>query len=183
MAEVPPILAFQSVVDDTVTARGVMTRLFDKLTANGSELVLFDVNHNRIMEPILRDGRDRLAPQSAPGLARSYTLTVVGAVSDDDATVVARSRQPGADALQVQPTGLNYPGDVYSLSHIALPFPADDPLYGNVPSGRRVIQFGTIAVRGERNTLVVSQDSLSRLSYNPFYEYMAARVSANIRGQ
>jgi alpha-beta hydrolase superfamily lysophospholipase len=180
MARVPPILAFQSVVDDTVTAGGVMTRLFDKLTVNGSELVLFDVNHNRIMEPILRTSATGLPRKALQASSRGYTLTVVGAASGDDAAVVARSRVPGTDALQVQPTGLSYPGDVYSLSHIALPFPADDPLYGNVPSGRRVIQFGTIAVRGERNTLVVSQDSLSRLSYNPFYEYMAVRIVAQM---
>ena len=180
MAKVPPVLAFQSVVDDTVTAYGVMTRLFDKLTANGSELVLFDVNHNRVMEPILRTSVAGLPLKVLQASSRSYTLTVVGAVSGDDAAVVARSRLPGTDALQVQATGLNYPNDVYSLSHIALPFPADDPLYGNVPSGRRVIQFGTIAVRGERNTLVVSQDSLSRLSYNPFYEYMAVRIVAQM---
>jgi alpha-beta hydrolase superfamily lysophospholipase len=49
--KVPPILAFQSVVDDTVTAQAVMTRLFDALPANGSELVLFDVNHSRILDP------------------------------------------------------------------------------------------------------------------------------------
>lgn len=180
MAEVPPILAFQSVVDDTVTAEGVMTRLFDRLAANGSELVLFDVNHSRIMDPIMRASATGLPRKALQTSSRSYTLTVVGAVSGDDATVVARSRLPGTDALQVQPTGLNYPSDVYSLSHIALPFPAEDPLYGNVPSGRRVIQFGTIAVRGERNTLVVSQDSLSRLSYNPFYRYMAVRIVAHM---
>ena len=85
--------------------------------------------------------------------------------------------------MQEQATGLSYPADIYSLSHTALPFPADDPLYGNRPSGRRVVQLGAIAVRGERNALVLSQDSLSRLSYNPFYAYMAARISENISGQ
>lgn len=180
MSEVPPILAFQSVVDDTVTADGVMTRLYDKLAVNGSELVLFDVNSSRIMHPILRPSATGLPRKARQTSSRNYTLTVVGAVSGDDATVVARSRLPGTDALQVQPTGLTYPNDVYSLSHIALPFSAEDPLYGNVPSGRRVIQFGTIAVRGERNTLLVSQDSLSRLSYNPFYRYMAVRIVAHM---
>ena len=54
MGQVPPILAFQSVVDDTVTAQAVMTRLFDRLPANGSELVLFDVHRGRVIDPILR---------------------------------------------------------------------------------------------------------------------------------
>jgi alpha-beta hydrolase superfamily lysophospholipase len=180
MAQLPPILAFQSVVDDTVNAGGVMSLLFDKLAANGSELVLFDVNRSRIMEPILRPIATGLRQQTLQATPRLYTLTVVGTASSDDTAAVARSRRPGATTLQVQPTGLRYPADVYSLSHIALPFPADDPLYGNLPSGRRVIQFGTIAVRGERNTLLVSQDSLGRLSYNPFYPYMAARIEAQL---
>jgi hypothetical protein len=72
---------------------------------------------------------------------------------------------------------MDYPRGVYSLSHIALPFPDDDALYGNRPSGKRVLQLGAIAVRGERNTLAVSQDSLNRLSHNPFYDYMAQRIA------
>ena len=72
------------------------------------------------------------------------------------------------------------PLDVYSLSHIALPFPADDPLYGRTPSGLRVLQLGTVAVRGERNTLAVSQDSLDRLTWNPFFDDMAARIEATL---
>ena len=69
---------------------------------------------------------------------------------------------------------------MYSLSHVALPFPADDPLYGNQPSGLRVLQLGNVAVRGERNTLAVSQDSLNRLTWNPFYADMAARIEATL---
>jgi hypothetical protein len=42
------------------------------------------------------------------------------------------------------------------------------------------LQLGTVAVRGERNTLAVSQDSLNRLTYNPFYAYMAARIESGI---
>ncbi|MFC3550731.1 alpha/beta hydrolase [Lysobacter cavernae] len=183
MGRVPPILAFQSVVDDTVSAHGVMTRLFDKLAANGSELILFDVNRTRAIAPMLRpaaSGWSRTALQAAP---RRYTLTVVGTASEGDAAAVARSRPAGGSALQAQATGLRYPADVYSLSHIALPFADDDPLYGHRPSGRRTVQLGAIAVRGERNALVVSQDSLSRLSYNPFHAYMAARIATEIRGQ
>ncbi|WP_457096314.1 alpha/beta hydrolase [Lysobacter sp. P5_B9] len=181
MGEVPPILAFQSVVDDTVDAHGVMTQLFDKLNANGSELVLFDVNRNRVIGPMLRMAETAWPHKALQGPPRSYTLTLIGAASDTDASVVARSRQAGANDVQAQATGLDYPSDVYSLSHIALPFPADDPLYGNRPSGRRIVQLGAVAVRGERNALVVSEDSLTRLSYNPFYGYMAARIAANVR--
>ncbi|UHQ19854.1 alpha/beta fold hydrolase [Lysobacter sp. KIS68-7] len=176
MGKVPPILAFQSVVDDTVTASAVMTQLFDALPANGSELVLFDVNRSRAMEPILRESATAWSRDALAVSTRRYALTVLGAASEDDPTVVARSRAPGATEVQVQPTGLRYPPDIYSLSHIAVPFPADDPLYGNQRASRWALQLGTIAVRGERNTLAVSQDSLNRLSWNPFHAYMVERI-------
>jgi alpha-beta hydrolase superfamily lysophospholipase len=178
--QVPPILAFQSVVDDTVGAHAVMTRLFDRLAANGSELVLFDVNRNRVIAPVLRATAIDWVVDALQKPGRRYALTIVGAASDDDATAVARTRQVGAGVVQEQPTGLRYPDDVYSLSHIGLPFAQDDPLYGNVPSQRRIVQLGALAVRGERNALVVSQDSLSRLSYNPFHAYMLARIAEQI---
>ncbi|HEY5805650.1 MAG TPA: alpha/beta fold hydrolase [Lysobacter sp.] len=178
--QVPPILAFQSVVDDTVSARAVMTRLFDRLAANGSELVLFDVNRNRVIAPVLRTTAIQWVRDALQNPGRRYALTIVGAASDDDATVVARTRQVGAGVVQEQPTGLRYPNDVYSLSHIGLPFAQDDALYGNVPSHRRIVQLGALAVRGERNALVVSQDSLSRLSFNPFHAYMLARIAEQI---
>ena len=42
--QLPPVLAFQSVMDSTVSTRAVVTGLFDLLPANGSELVVFDIN-------------------------------------------------------------------------------------------------------------------------------------------
>jgi hypothetical protein len=43
MAELPPVLAFQSAIDSTVVVPRLITALFDRLAPNGSELVL-DVN-------------------------------------------------------------------------------------------------------------------------------------------
>lgn len=181
MARMPPILAFQSIVDDTVTARAVTTRLFDALPANGSELVLFDVNRSRVMAPMFRE-RATAWSRDALQTSRAYTLTVVGPASDEDANAVARSRRAGAPAIVASPIGVRYPADVYSLSHVALPFADDDPLYGIRPSGRQALQLGSIAVRGERNTLLVSQDSLSRLGYNPFHAWMLSRIAEDLDG-
>jgi hypothetical protein len=176
---VPPILAFQSVVDDTVTAQAVMTRVFDRLPANGSELVLYDVHRGRVIDPILRPTATAWI-RDAFKVPRNYTLTIIGTASENDPAAVARSRPAGSSEIQARPLDVSYPGDLYSLSHVALPFPAEDPLYGNQPSGLRVLQLGNVAVRGERNTLAVSQDSLSRLTWNPFYADMAARIEATL---
>ena len=177
MDEVPTILAFQSVVDDTVNPRGVMTLLFDRLADNGSELVLFDVNRARIISPMLAPERTDWPRAVLQGPARNYTLTVIGAASPEDASIRERSRPARSTVVNERATGLSYPAELYSLSHVALPFPSDDPLYGNRRTDRRSVQLGTISARGERNTLLVSLDSLDRLSYNPFHSYMAARIA------
>jgi alpha-beta hydrolase superfamily lysophospholipase len=49
-----PILTFQSSVDFTVGARAVVESLYARLPANGSELVLFDLNHGTRFGPLLR---------------------------------------------------------------------------------------------------------------------------------
>jgi len=179
IAQLPPILAFQSVVDDTVSARAVMQRLFDVLPGNGSELVLFDVNRSRVMSPMLRPAATDWS-RNVLQRQREYTLTVLGVASPDDSTVLARSRAAHAPAITAQPVGMRYPAEVYSLSHVALPFADDDPLYGMHPSGQGGLRLGAVAVRGERNALVVSQDALSRLGSNPFHAWMLSRIEATI---
>ena len=166
VARLPPILAFQSVVDDTVSARAVMGRLFD-------------VNRSRVMSPMLRPAATDWS-RNVLQRRREYTLTVLGVTSPDDSTVLARSRAAHAPAITAQPVGMRYPAEVYSLSHVALPFADDDPLYGMHPSGQGGLRLGAVAVRGERNALVVSQDALSRLGSNPFHAWMLSRIEATI---
>ena len=59
------------------------------------------------------------------------------------------------------------------MSHVALPFRADDPVYGNVDTGLRL---GNLALRGERGMLHVSAANLLRLRWNPFHDYMEQRI-------
>jgi len=56
--------------------------------------------------------------------------------------------------------GLSYPREVFSLFHIALPFPTSDALYGMDPDPAEDfgVNLGALAVRGERGTLIVNQD-------------------------
>lgn len=176
----PPILAFQSVVDDTVEASGVMTRVFDHLGREGDELVLFDVNHNRFIDPMLAPGTTDWS-RNVLQRPRPYTLTLVGTTSLDDARVVARTRPAGTREIRQDALGLDYPAQVYSLSHIALPFPADDVLYGDRGAQPGIVQLGSIAVRGERDVLAVPEASRARLSFNPFYDYLSARIAATTR--
>ena len=73
------------------------------------------------------------------------------------------------------PLGLSWPTDVYSLTHIALPYPPDDMLYGTEgdPSAAGLVRLGRLSPRGERSVLTVSTETLMRLSSNPFFPYIA----------
>ena len=81
------------------------------------------------------------------------------------------------------PLGLSYPPGVFSLSHVALPFPISDSLYGLQPDPAENfgVNLGAVAPRGERGTLVVSLDALLRMSSNPFFPYMIERIEEGIR--
>jgi hypothetical protein len=157
-----------------------MTRLFDKFARQWQRTGAVRRQPQPDPGSILRTSATGLPPQSAPDFITSYTITLVGAVSGDDPAVVARSRLPGADALQVQATGLNYPAMCIRFRTSRCRSRQTTRFMATSRRGAASSSFGTIAVRGERNTLVVSQDSLSRLSYNPFLRYMAVRIVAQM---
>lgn len=60
-----------------------------------------------------------------------------------------------------------------------MPFPAGDGLYGGAPDAGDDfgIRLGTLAARGERGVLSLSLDTLLRLSWNPFFPYIAERIA------
>ena len=69
---------------------------------------------------------------------------------------------------------------MFSLSHIALPFRMDDEVYGRSPrpSSPDLVRLGTLSPRGERAVLTVPIETLMRASSNPFFPYLADRVTA-----
>jgi hypothetical protein len=96
--------------------------------------------------------------------------------------VKERITAAGETVEKVRSLGLAYPRDVFSLSRVALPFPVDDPLYGAQPdpSENYGVALGSLAAHGEVGVLIVSFDTLARLTWNPFYPYMLARIGESI---
>jgi hypothetical protein len=65
----------------------------------------------------------------------------------------------------------------FSLSHVALPFPPDDPLYGyELQEPTRHVQLGRIEIRGENGVLKVPMWALTRQRSNPFHAYLLERI-------
>lgn len=176
--ELPPIITFQSVADFTVSTRAIVTGLFAQLPPNGSELVLFDINRNTKFGPLMRPDMETAIDRILPAAPRSYRTTIITNASPDSSDVVERTTEAGELSERVRDLGLTYPRDVFSLSHIALPFPISDSLYGLEPDPNEDFgaHLGALAIRGERRVLVMSLDSLVRLSWNPFFPYLLERI-------
>src|SRR5262249_27411538 len=83
------------------------------------------------------------------------------------------------------PLGMSYPPGIYSLSHVALPFPVTDALYGMAPDEKESFgpNLGALAPRGERNVLITSLDALLRVASNPFFPYLVERIEEGIDRQ
>jgi alpha-beta hydrolase superfamily lysophospholipase len=180
LASLPPILTFQSVMDFTVSTPAIVSALYAHLPANGSELVLFDVNRTVKFGPLLRPTVDTTLTHILPAGPQAYRTTVVTNAADDDADTIERTTAAGAIMEETRRLGIAYPAEMYSLSHIALPFPLSDPLYGLHPEAGESfgISLGTLAPRGERNVLVMSLDGLLRATSNPFFPYMIEKMFA-----
>jgi alpha-beta hydrolase superfamily lysophospholipase len=182
LARMPPLLAFQSVLDSTVSSADVVHALFDRLPANGSELVLFDINRANLLAPMFRSAAAGQLDALHGQAPRAYRLDVVGNLRADTLDVGERRYEPGRNEPVERMLGLAFPVDVYSLSHVALPFPCDDPLYGTVPRSDEDygIRLGTLELRGERGALQVSADQLQRLTCNPFFAYLDEYVARTL---
>lgn len=177
-----PVLTFQSVMDSTVSTRAVIRALYNELPANGSELVLFDVNRTVNFGPLLRPNAAAAGSQLLPAPPRRYQTTVIANASPESSEAIASVTAAGETTQSVQPLGMTYPADIYSLSHVALPFPVSDSLYGRFPAqrGEFGISLGTLAARGERSVLVVDLDSLMRIASNPFFPYLLQRIDSKL---
>lgn len=177
LAELPPILAFQSVIDATVSTPALIQGLFARLPAGGHELVLFDINHDAAVESILAWQPVSLLRTLQSDAERLFRISLVTNRDGTSPEVVVWGRGSEKNVPADVPLGLAWPDDVHSLSHIALPFPPDDVLYGRDPGHQHdVIHLGALALRGERNTLRVPATLMLRLRWNPFYPYLETRI-------
>lgn len=182
IAGMPPVLAFQSAIDATVSAQAVERELFARLPANGSELVLVDVNRAATLAPLFSASAEAAAARILPEPPRAWRSSVIGAAGPGDPQAVADVVEAGAVEAARVPLGVEYPRDIFSLSHVAMPFPPEDGLYGFAPDPADDfgIRIGVLSGRGEAGVVSVGASTFQRLYANPFYEEMAERIAAAI---
>ena len=174
----PPMLIFKSTVDATVSNEAVVERLLSKLAADRHELVVFDVNRFAATAILLRNDPGPFTVRLSADKQLPFTFTLVANSDTDSRSVAAYSKAPFTTvANRVEPLGQTWPREVFSLSHVALPFPPDDPLYGaQAPEAANQLFLGQQALQGERGVLKIPENFLLRLRHNPFYDYEQARI-------
>ncbi|WP_083861310.1 alpha/beta hydrolase [Microvirga lotononidis] len=182
IARLPPIHTFQSVADFTVSTRAIVSNLYARLPNNGSELTLFDLNRAVKLGPLIARSAETAVDRILPPAPRRFRTTLITNADTSSLEAVERATESGATAETVTALGLAFPLTAFSLSHVALPFPETDPLYGSQPGPGESfgVNLGTLTPRGERGVLVVPLDALVRISSNPFYPYIARRVAEGI---
>jgi alpha-beta hydrolase superfamily lysophospholipase len=180
LGEMPPILTFQSIVDATVSTPAVVRLLYDRLPKNGSELVLFDVNHLSGIDVFLQPSDRSLMTSLFDSQPRQYRRVLVTNSSADSRDVDAQTIEAGGNGSTRKALGLAWPAEVFSLTHVAIPFPANDPLYGIDGSSAiaGLLPIGRLSPRGERAVLTVGTDTLMRLSSNPFFPFISERIAS-----
>jgi alpha-beta hydrolase superfamily lysophospholipase len=173
LQDIAPILAFSSVVDATVEVNALVEHLFNRLPVGDHELVLFDINHSSGIEQLVSWSSEGLLQLLTQDPEHSYTLRLLSNRDTGSRQLALKSWPPGQTKPLVQATDLTWPDNIYSLTHVALPFPPGDTLYGGEPDGQSPgIELGTLALRGERGVLEIPAAQMLRLRWNPFYSYL-----------
>ena len=178
----PPVTAFQSVVDSTVNAAEVVRGFMLRLPGPGNELVAFDVNRSDDWAGLIARGpREAFAAiRDAPALP--FRLTLITNRAPDSIEVAAFTREAGSTDARAEALRLEWPPGVFSVGHVALPFTVDDPVYGltPTPAGALTWTIGDLAARGEAGAIAVPLGMFARLRSNPFFEVVRTRAGAAI---
>jgi hypothetical protein len=180
LAEMPRVVMFQSLVDSTVTAAEVVRGLLSYLPpGHGHELVVFDVNRYEQLEGFVAPGPLETLDRLRATTDWAFKVTIVTNRGPETREIAAFSRAANAADFHTDDLPLEWPRGVFSLGHVALPFPPDDPVYGldGAPDDSLPrYNIGAVAARGENGALVVSLATFARLRSNPFFEVIRAKV-------
>ncbi|HET8945472.1 MAG TPA: alpha/beta fold hydrolase [Candidatus Polarisedimenticolia bacterium] len=184
----PRFTVFQSLVDSTVTAAEVVHGLLLLLPSGENELVVFDVNRREEMEGLIAPGPITALQNLRAAPALPFRLTIVGNRADGSNAVCLFERDSGAGAPggagveREEDLPLQWPRGVFSLGHVALPIPPDDPVYGVDPPADANPRFalGAFQARGESGALLVPLGAFSRLRSNPFFQVIRDRIISTL---
>lgn len=178
----PKVLTFLSWIDATVNTSATLHRLYGQLENKGSELVIFDVNRSDTLEAFIPAASQEQLLLLEANANLPYGLTVITNADGENPGIIQRSKAPSSKT-EVTPLPFSWPPNVYSLTHVAIPFSPDDPVYGGnktLGSFYHGMPLGRLQPRGETHLLTAPLDQLMRLRHNPFFGYIEQRIGMEI---
>jgi len=171
------MLGFQSVVDSTVSATAVIDELYLHLKNKDNRLVLLDLNREADAAGLLKNSPAKEIAHLFQRKNLGFVLDLLTNITPSTAEIEIRRKLPNQEKIQHIPVSLSWPASLFSLSHVALPFPPDDPLYGIHPSEVSPgVALGDLEFKGEIGVLVTPAATLLRLRWNPFYYWMESEI-------
>lgn len=179
MGEFPKVFAAQSAADSTVLVTRLIEGLMDRTVKGRGELLLFDINRASRLEGLIDKTFEIALIERLRRIDLPFVLTVVTNRSAETLEMETRRHESGKRV--VTPMEFSWPRDVFSLSHVALSIPPQDPVYGAGGEGKR-LPLGTMSGRGERGVLAISEGLLIRMRYNPFHDWTQGQVEGWMRG-
>jgi len=181
--EFPPALTFLSWIDATVDTSATIHRLYEQLQNKDSELVVFDVNRFDQIASFIPSANEKPLKHLETRSDLPYRLTIITNMARDSNHMVHRTKAPGSGAIDSTTLDLAWPPGVYSLTHVAVQFSPDDPVYGaneNNNDSYQGLPLGGLQPRGETHLLTAPLRQIMRLRYNPFFGYLEQRVVMEI---
>jgi len=179
----PPMLTFLSWIDSTVETSATIDHLYGQLENQGSELVVFDMNRIDRLSSFLPKQKKVPLERLEARADLPYRLTVITNAGSDSRQLVSRSKASRSNHVDTIALDMEWPPSIYSLSHVAIPFSSDDPVYGAGGSDRGTyhgLPLGTLEPRGETGILIAPLSQLMRLRHNPFFSYIERRIVREI---
>ena len=153
--------------------------MYEKIASKESELFLFHINRLAeifISEDVKKDNllrSEKIKNMVAKVWVISNKPKADGHGYETDVAIklVSELSENASQAERefVRLEDLEWPENVFALSHVCIPISPDDRFYG------RDSKLGGINAKGEKGVLLIADD-LSRLRYNPFFELIKERL-------
>lgn len=172
----PRTIAFMSAIDATVSTHAVVSHLFNKIDNPENELVIYDINRNESYTPFVKKDPIEDYSHILDYGNLKFNLTLYSDQSTNTDTMMAHKWLRSNEESTLEPTDMVWPRHVYSLSHVALPFPPNDSFYGPTPESSNGLKIGQLETKGEKGLLNIAASDMLRLRYNPFYASMQKKI-------
>lgn len=171
--EFPPVLSFQSIIDNTVSVPDTVNNLYKRLPKGDHTLVLFDINNhfssNLLVKAKVSNTIEYIKENS---VGSNYQFDLITDLNSSNGRLKLITNHKVVKDLSYY-----WPKSLFSLSHLAIPIPKDDPLYGDKKAAKSPgIKLGHLAMYGESSILEITPSAILRQRWNPFHDYTKERV-------